>query len=148
MSQDAAAPHEGHGGHEPTQVEPDNPKVMIIVVATTLTILLVIAIALGINQLFTFTLRDEVTRTELAPVDARLKALRIEEKRKLTTYAWVNKAKGIARIPKDRAIDLTLRDWEARPGGTVAAPVAPVGATPQEGTPAPSSPTEKEKPPK
>ena len=41
--------------------------------------------------------------------DARNAALR-----ELNSYAWVDKGKGIARIPIDRAVQLTLRDLASK----------------------------------
>ena len=38
-----------------------------------------------------------------------LKALREENEKELTTYAWVDKNKGVARIPIDRAMELDCR---------------------------------------
>ena len=41
---------------------------------------------------------------------AKLAALRVLEERKLTTYAWTDKAKGVVQVPIGRAVDLTLQD--------------------------------------
>jgi hypothetical protein len=30
----------------------------------------------------------------------------------LETYGWVDKARGIVRLPLDRAMELALRDWQ------------------------------------
>ena len=55
----------------------------------------------------------------------KLKALRDEEAKTLTTYAWVDKAKGVARIPIERAMDLTtaqLAQTKPVPAGPLATP--------------------------
>ena len=39
-----------------------------------------------------------------------LKALHEETQKELTTYAWVDKNKGVARIPIDRAMEVTVTD--------------------------------------
>jgi hypothetical protein len=52
--------------------------------------------------------------------------------RELNSYAWVDKGKGIARIPIDRAMQLTLRDLASKKP----APANPIEAPAQ--TPAPS----------
>jgi hypothetical protein len=76
--------------------------------------------------------------------------------RELNSYAWVDKGKGVARIPIDRAMQLTLRDLAskkpaaANPIATPAeaaapatSPAPPVSPAPQEasvsGTPKPTS---------
>src|ERR1051325_7917231 len=40
----------------------------------------------------------------------RLKALHEETQKDLTTYAWVDRYKGVARIPIDRAMEITVAD--------------------------------------
>jgi hypothetical protein len=66
----------------------------------------------------------------------RLKALNEESQKELTTYAWVDKNKGVARIPIDRAMEVTVADLAQKkpaPAGPIAAPTvqaAPAGASP------------------
>ena len=66
----------------------------------------------------------------------RLKTLHEESQKELTTYAWVDKNKGVARIPIDRAMEVTVTDLAqkkpapAGPIATPAAPAAPAGASP------------------
>jgi hypothetical protein len=83
----------------------------------------------------------------------KLKALHEESQKELTTYAWVDKNKGIARIPIDRAMELTVADLARKkpaPAGPIATPpveTAPAGASPapaapqQPGTPQPAQPS-------
>jgi hypothetical protein len=74
----------------------------------------------------------------------KLKTLHEETQKELTTYAWVDKNKGVARIPIDRAMAVTVADLaqkkpapagpittpaaQAAPAGTSPAPAAPQGA--------------------
>jgi hypothetical protein len=66
----------------------------------------------------------------------KLKTLHEESQKELTTYAWVDKNKGVARIPIDRAMEVTVADLAqkkpapAGPIATPAAPTAPAGASP------------------
>lgn len=75
----------------------------------------------------------------------RLKALHEETQKDLTTYAWVDKNKGVARIPIDRAMELTVSDLAQQkpaPAGPIATPpaqAAPAAAPPAGGSPAPAS---------
>jgi len=63
----------------------------------------------------------------------KLKALQEENQKDLTTYAWVDKNKGVARIPIDRAMEVTVADLAqkkpaaAGPIATPAAQTAPTG---------------------
>ena len=66
----------------------------------------------------------------------KLKTLHEESQKELTTYAWVDKNKGVARIPIDRAMELTVADLAQKkpaPAGPIAMPpaqTAPAGASP------------------
>ena len=73
----------------------------------------------------------------------KLKTLREETQKELTTYAWVDKNKGVARIPIDRAMEVTVADLAQKkpaPAGPIATPAAqtaPAGASPAPALPAP-----------
>ena len=71
----------------------------------------------------------------------RLKALQEENQKELTTYTWIDKNKGVARIPIDRAMELTVADLAQKkpaPAGPIATPAAqtaPAGAAPAPAAP-------------
>jgi hypothetical protein len=71
----------------------------------------------------------------------KLKALHEETQKDLTTYAWVDKNKGVARIPIDRAMEVTVADLAQKkpaPAGPIATPpaqTAPAGASPAPAAP-------------
>jgi hypothetical protein len=74
-----------------------------------------------------------------------LKTLREEADKALTTYAWVDKNKGTARIPIERAMELTvveLAKQKPAPAGPIATPEAQApasaGASPAPASPAPA----------
>src|SRR5262245_4382117 len=53
----------------------------------------------------------------------KFNALQEENKKDLTMYAWVDKNKGVARIPIDRAMELTVADLAQKkpvPAGPIA----------------------------
>jgi len=65
-----------------------------------------------------------------------LKTVRDDAEKSLATYAWVDKSKGVARVPISRAMELTTAELAKQKP----APAGPI-ATPQEQTqPAPASP--------
>ena len=82
-----------------------------------------------------------------------LKKLHEETQKELTTYAWVDKNKGVTRIPIDRAMEITVADLAQKkpaPAGPIATPAAqtaPAGASPasaapqQQGTAQPVQPS-------
>ena len=57
----------------------------------------------------------------------KLKALREETQKELTTYAWVDKNKGVARIPIDRAMEVTVTELSQKKP-------APAGGSPAPAT--------------
>jgi hypothetical protein len=71
----------------------------------------------------------------------KLKALHEESQKELTTYAWVDKNKGVTRIPIDRAMEVTVADLAQKkpaPAGPIATP--PAQAAPAGASPAPAAP--------
>jgi hypothetical protein len=57
----------------------------------------------------------------------KLNALQEENKKDLTTYAWIDKNKGVARIPIDRAMEVTVAELAQKkpaPAGPIATPAA------------------------
>ncbi len=85
----------------------------------------------------------------------QLKTLREEAEKELTTYAWIDKNKGVARIPISRAMELTVADLAQKkpaPAGPIATPAVetspaapappPAAGSPKPGAaqPAPSAP--------
>ena len=83
----------------------------------------------------------------------QLKVLHEESQKELTTYAWLDKNKGVAQIPIDRAMELTVADLAQKkpaPAGPIATPAAqtaPAGSPPspatsqQPGTSQPAQPS-------
>jgi hypothetical protein len=71
----------------------------------------------------------------------KLKVLHEEGQKELTTYAWVDKNKGVAQIPIDRAMEVTVAELAQKkpvPAGLIAAPAAqtaPAGASPAPAAP-------------
>jgi hypothetical protein len=61
-----------------------------------------------------------------------LKTLREEADKALTTYGWIDKNKGVARIPVERAMELTVADLAKQkpaPAGPIATPEAQATAS-------------------
>jgi hypothetical protein len=71
-----------------------------------------------------------------------LKTLREEADKALTTYGWIDKNKGVARIPIERAMKLTVAELAKQkpaPAGPIATPEAQ-GTPAAPASPAPASP--------
>jgi len=74
-----------------------------------------------------------------------LKTLREEADKALATYGWIDKNKGVARVPIERAMELTVADLAKQkpaPAGPIATPetqaTAGAGASPAPASPAPA----------
>jgi hypothetical protein len=73
--------------------------------------------------------------------EEKLKVAREEDAKALGSYAWIDKSKGVARIPIARAMELTVADLtkkEPQPAGPIATPAEAASAAPA-GAPAPSA---------
>lgn len=133
----AATEQAGHGHGAHGGAEPDNPKLVIIGPAVIFTIVLFVSICVGVVEFYQFAYRDQVADVELRPPNSMLKELRAKETAHLSEYRYVDKQKGVVRIPKERAVELTLRDWDRRPGGVkeIAPTPAPAAPAPAPGAP-------------
>jgi len=86
--------------------------------------------------------RSDYEETRAKKRVENLKTLREEADKALTTYGWTDKTKGLAHIPVERAMELTVAELAKQkpaPAGPIAAPEtqAPAGAP---ATAAPASP--------
>ena len=88
--------------------------------------------------------RSDYEETRAKKRVENLKTLRDEADKALTNYAWVDKNKGLARIPIERAMELTVADLAKQkpaPAGPIAAPTPEAQATAGAGaSPAPAAP--------
>src|SRR5213595_1581687 len=73
--------------------------------------------------------------------EKKLNDARTAASKELNSYTWVDKGKGVARIPIDRAMQLTLRDLASKkpePANAIeAAPSSAAPAAPAASSPAP-----------
>ncbi|HEY7002587.1 MAG TPA: hypothetical protein VH330_12685, partial [Candidatus Udaeobacter sp.] len=79
-----------------------------------------------------------------------LKTLREEADKDLTTYAWVDKNKGVTRIPIARAMELTVGDLAKQtpaPAGPITTPEPQATASPALAPPAPAGASPAASPP-
>jgi len=89
--------------------------------------------------------RSDYEETRAKKRVENLKTLRDEADKALTSYAWVDKNKGVARIPIERAMELTVADLAKQkpaPAGPIATPetqaTAGAGASPAPAAPPPT----------
>jgi hypothetical protein len=85
--------------------------------------------------------------------EEKLKTLREADAKQLTTYGWIDKNKGVVRLPIERAMELTVAEFSSKypapayPIATPAAQAAPGGAaTPSVPPPPPAQASATPKP--
>jgi hypothetical protein len=126
--------------NEQVQAEQDSPKNLIILAAVVATCVAVIVMVVGVDQFYRFAVQDEINAKQQEPVSPAKRELRASEAAKLGKYQWVDRSKGVVRIPLADARALTLRDWASRPE-TMPAPAEAVPAPAP--APAPAAPQPK-----
>jgi hypothetical protein len=115
------------------EVEADRPRTTLLFLAVLVAAFALTGLVLGVYQYFEISVREEIENKQLKPESAQLRQLRADEEARLTRYQWVDQKKAVVRIPLDRARELVLAEWAARPAGFVpgtsqapaVAPVAP-----------------------
>ena len=76
---------------------------------------------------------DDYEQKRAKAREEKLKAAREEDAKALTSYAWIDKNKGVARIPVARDIELTLVELAQKkpePAGPIATPEAQASTAP------------------
>lgn len=74
--------------------------------------------------------------------EEKLKVAREEDAKALTSYAWIDKNKGTARIPIERAMELTVTELAQKkpaPAGPIATPEQPTVAASGAAAPSPAA---------
>jgi len=83
---------------------------------------------------------DDYEQKRAKAREEKLKTARGEDAKALTSYGWIDKNKGVARIPVARAMELTVAELAQKkpePAGPIATPELQASAAPA-GAPAPS----------
>ena len=95
--------------------------------------------------MFYFTLPEPVDQSRWAERKRNLSEINAQAKDQLDNYAWMDRDRGVVRLPIARAVDLTIREWENPAAGRsnllallgrAAPPAAIVPATNAPATPA------------
>lgn len=62
-----------------------------------------------------YTTPEDLTAARAAERAKNLTELRSAEQQAMDTYDWVDKTKGVVRLPIERAMELTVADWQNPP---------------------------------
>lgn len=158
-----------HLEQHPETVDYDRrePRSGIIALVSGVTVLVLIGMIVGIYWLYILAY-EHVDQEQYSGVASKeLEAIHAREADHLYKYSFIDKEKGLIRIPVDRAIDLVASEFAGGtvayntktypvkvegPGGAAAPPVPPAapgapGAAPAPGAPAATSTTPATPPP-
>jgi hypothetical protein len=117
-------------------MEQDKPKNLLILGYTLAICSVLVGTVIFVNEYLKADVRHEYEKKILTAPNVEFKKLQDREKDTLSKYSFVDKAKGVVRLPKERARELVLKEWAARPEGVVQ-PATAAGAAP---APAPEQP--------
>jgi hypothetical protein len=120
-------------------MEQDKPKNLLILGYTLAICSVLVGTVIFVDQYLRADVRHEYNRKVLSAPNFQYLDLRASEDGKLGKYTWVDQGKGVVRLPKDRARELVLKEWAARPEGVVQPEGAPPAPAP---APAPAAPTD------
>jgi hypothetical protein len=95
---------QGPGGHETRDVR--TRVIVTYAVGLTIVVVAVQFLMLGVYRLMMRESAPERTPNTPVNIYRQLRTLRQDEARTLSSYGWVDRDKGVVRIPIDRAIDL------------------------------------------
>jgi len=117
--------------------ERGEPNTWAIVAWGGASIVILVVVILAIQFYFDRVTEQQVYQKQMLPVSDDLLALRAKEQAQLHSYAYIDRAKGVVRIPIERAMELLAQEAEAGklPYSTKPAPVTP--PQPQGGSNAP-----------
>lgn len=90
------------------------PATFLVGVALGGALLLIVLAVVSLGQYAGFAMQDELDAKVLTRPSPELSALRERELSRLSVYQWVDQKRGVTRIPVDRALELTVRDWSAQ----------------------------------
>ena len=116
----------------PKDGDPRGPMTMVVLAFGSI---LVFVIILALQALF-FNAEEAERRAKTFGSSEELSKLRATQLDRLHSYRWVDASKGVAAIPIERAMELTVRDQGRNPATT--AGTAP-GPGHDAGTPSPGA---------
>ncbi len=87
------------------------PNVRLITAFGAISVALLVAVVLGLQFYFDRVLEQQVYVQVLAPQSPVLAALRAREDEELHSYRYLDREKGIVRLPIERAMELLAAEY-------------------------------------
>ncbi len=87
--------------------DPDTPISATIAIISAV----VVVVTIVLLQALFYQMQDrEFERKVIAPKDLALEKMRTEQHDVLTSYGWVDKEAGVARIPVEQAMEMMVKE--------------------------------------
>lgn len=99
-----ATPEVGFDHHE--------PRTGVIALVSTVTIVVLILIIVGVYYLYMVAYESVEYQQYTGVASKELQAIHDREEEQLNRYAYINKEKGVVRIPIDRAMEIVASEFE------------------------------------
>lgn len=94
----------------PTGYEKRDANIRLTGIYTVLVILMIVVFVVNLNELFVWTNEEIRHELVLSPISEDYLSLRADEERILNSYALIDTANGVYRIPIERALELTAAE--------------------------------------
>lgn len=111
-----------------TSVTSDDPQARPVLLLGGVAVLVLVVTVIALQALFLSVKRSEEQSKVFAVPDSAVIKLQSQQLATLESYGWVDRDKGLVRIPVSRAMDLMVKDIATQPAA--AATAAPGGAHP------------------
>jgi hypothetical protein len=95
----------------------DDTKNVRIVVFTAVGVVILVVLLVWLRSYFFLVRNETIYSSVLSVKNPKLTELRAKEDAELGSYGWVDRKKGIVRIPIDRAMELVVQDAHASGNG-------------------------------
>jgi hypothetical protein len=97
-----------------TGFETSEPRTgLIALIGFAMVVLLAVTI-MGVEAYYDHVRDQQIFVKQLEPVSDDLRALRAREDTDLNSYRYIDRAKGVVRLPIDRAMDLLVEESHAK----------------------------------
>ena len=100
-----------------------DPKTGLTAVVGIVGTLVLILVIVGLQALF-YHVEGDVYSEIYAEPNLDVRMVRAQQLEVLNSYGWVDREKGVARIPIDRAMEMVIADQSAGGGGTTGEGIA------------------------
>ncbi|MCU0232152.1 MAG: hypothetical protein MUC67_12400 [Acidobacteria bacterium] len=104
-----------------------DPKTSLTAVVAIVGTLILVLIIVGLQALFYHVENDAYAQVYSEP-NLDLKMVRAQQLELLNSYGWIDREKGVVRVPIDRAMEMVVADPNAAVGAAIPAGAGTAGS--------------------